>query len=98
MATIDLTKKRIIDFDPQKCGLKKNSVILFSPLDFIEGDCLYLPECVRMSDGSINEDVIFDYGSFSRSLDLWNGDAVSLYAGKNYIQTILNSIWMKNKK
>ena len=90
MATIDLTKKRIIDFDPQKCGLKKNSVILFSPLDFIEGDCLYLPECVRMSDGSINEDVIFDYGSFSRSLDLWNGDAVSLYAGKNYIQTILN--------
>ena len=90
MATIDLTKKRTIDFDPLKCGLKDDSVILFSPLDFIERNNLYLPEKVRMSDGSINENVVFDLWEFKRALELWEGGDISMYAGRNYIQTVLN--------
>ena len=93
MATIDLMKKRIADFNPQKCDLKDNNVILLSPLDWIEGDNLYLPESVRMSDGSTNENVIYDSWSFLRALEEWDGISLSMYVGKNYLKTIDN--WAK---
>lgn len=93
MATIDLAKKRIIDFDPLKCGLKNDGVFLFSPLDFIEGNIFYLPEKVRMPDGSINEKVEYDYWSFSKVLNRWDGEFLTMYAGKNYLQTLFN--WTK---
>ena len=90
MATVDLAKKRVIDFNPQKCESKNDSVILLSPLDWIEGDILYLPESIRMPDGSINEFVAFDSWAFSRALEEWEGDFLSMYVGKNYLQTIGN--------
>ena len=90
MATIDLTKKRIIDFDPLKCGLKNDTVTLFSPLDFIEGNSLYIPEKVRLSDGSIKDNVVFDLWAFGRALELWEGNDLSMYVGRNYVQAILN--------
>lgn len=93
MTTIDFAAKRVIDFDPLKCGLKDDCIILFSPLDFIEGDNLYLPESVRMPDGSINEKVVYDSWSFSRALEKWDGDSLSMYVGENYLQTIDN--WAK---
>ena len=93
MATIDLMKKRIADFNPLKCELKDDNVILLSPLDWIEGNNLYLPESVRMSDGTINESVVFDSWSFSKALEEWEGDFLSMYVGKNYLQTI--DIWAK---
>ena len=93
MESNSLSKKRIVDFDPQKCGIEKDHVLLFSPLDFIEEHNLYLPEKVRMPDGTINENVVFDSWSFTRALEEWEGDFLSMYVGKNYLQTI--DIWAK---
>lgn len=90
MATIDLMKKRIADFNPLKCELKDDNVILLSPLDWIEGSNLYLPESVRMPDGSINEKIVYDSWSFTRALEEWDGNSLSMYVGKNYLQTIDN--------
>ena len=92
MESNSLSKKRIVDFDPQKCGIEKDHVLLFSPLDFIEEHNLYIPEKIRMPNGTINENVVFDW-SFSRALEEWEGDSLSMYVGKNYLQTIDN--WAK---
>ncbi len=92
MTKVDLAKKRVVDFNPLICELKDNRIILFSPLDFIEGNNFYLPEKVRMPNGTINENVVFDW-SFSRTLEEWEGDFLSMYVGKNYLQTIDN--WAK---
>lgn len=93
MATVDLAKKRVVDFNPLKCGLKGDSILLFSPLDWIEGDNLYLPESIRMFDGSINEKVIYDSWSFTIALEKWEGESLSMYVGKNYLKAIDN--WAK---
>ena len=93
MATVDLAKKRVVDFNPLKCGLKGDSILLFSPLDWIEGDNLYLPESIRMFDGSINEKVIYDSWSFTIALEKWEGESLSMYVGKNCLKAIDN--WAK---
>ena len=92
MTTVDLAKKRVVDFNSQTCELKDNRIMLLSPLVFIEGNNFYLPEKVRMPNGTINENVVFDW-SFSRALEEWEGDSLSMYVGKNYLQTIDN--WAK---
>ena len=93
MEAIDLMKKRIADFNPLKCELKDDNVILLSPLDWIEGSNLYFPESVRMPDGSINEKIVYDSWAFTRALEEWDGNSLSMYVGKNYLQTIDN--WAK---
>ena len=93
MESNSLSKKRIVDFDPKKCGIEKDHVLLFSPLDFIEEHNLYIPEKIRMPDGTINESVVFDSWSFSKALEEWEGDFLSMYVGRNYLQTIDN--WAK---
>lgn len=88
MESNSLSNKRIVDFDPPKCGIDKDHVLLFSPLDFIEEHNLYIPEKIQMPDGTINESVVFDSWSFSKALEEWEGDFLSMYVGKNYLQTI----------
>ncbi len=90
MESNSLSKKRIVNFDPNKCGIEKDHVVLFSPLDFIEEHNLYIPEKIRMPDGSINENVEFDLWAFERALELWEGGNLSMYVGRSYIQTVLN--------
>ena len=59
MATVDITRKRIIDFNPQFCGLKDDGILVFSPLDLMEGNNLFLPEGIRMPNGEISEKIFF---------------------------------------
>lgn len=90
MESNSLSKKRIVDFDPQKCGIDNEHVVLFSPTNYIEDNTLYLPEAVRMPDGSLCVNVSFDRFAFWQSLRRWDGDALSMYVGKDYIKTIFD--------
>lgn len=60
----DYSDKRIIDFNPQICGLKDDGILVFSPLDLMEGNNMFLPEGIRMPNGEISEKIIFDNWSF----------------------------------
>lgn len=84
MATVDITRKRIIDFNPQFCGLKDDGILVFSPLDLMEGNNLFLPEGIRMPNGEISEKIFFDNWSFFVTLSQWQKGPITLYAGKNY--------------
>lgn len=90
MESNSLSKKRIVDFDPQKCGIDNEHVVLFSPTNYIEDNTLYLPEAVRMPDGSLCVNVSFDRFAFWQSLRRWDGDALSMYVGKDYVKTIFD--------
>ena len=85
MNSNDILERRIVGFDSRKCKIENNQVILLSPLEFIEGDNLYLPEAVKMPDGKIIEDVYMDISYFKRVLSEWKNGYITLYAGKNYV-------------
>lgn len=83
MNSNDILERRIVDFDSRKCKIENDQVILLSPLEFIEGDNLYLPEAVKMPDGKIIEEVYMDISYFKRVLSEWKSGYITLYAGKN---------------
>ena len=80
----DYSGKRIIDFNPQICGLNDDGILVFSPLDLMEGNNLYLPEGIRMPNGEISENILFDDWSFFVTLSRWQKGPITLYAGRNY--------------
>ena len=86
----DYSEKRIIDFDPQICGLKDDSILVFSPLSLMEGNNLFLPEGIRMPNGEIIDNIIFEELSFSFTLGDWPKGPITLYAGRNYAICALN--------
>ena len=86
----DYSEKRIIDFDPQICGLKDDSILVFSPLSLMEGNNLFLPEGIRMPNGEIIDNIIFEELSFSFTLGDWQKGPITLYAGRNYAICALN--------
>ena len=76
MVTVDITKKRVIDFDPKICRLKDDCILVFSPLDLMEDNNLFLPEGIRMPNGEISDKISFDDWSFfvtlSQNLAVFN--------------------------
>ena len=92
MNSNDILERRIVDFDSRKCKIENDQVILLSPLEFIEGDNLYLPEAVKMPDGKIIEEVYMDISYFKRVLSEWKSGYITLYAGKNYVLPYSNYV------
>lgn len=84
-----IQQKRIIDFDPTICGAQNGSILLFSPIPLIEDGVLYLPEKVRMPDGSVIENIELPW-AFTRALELWEGKSVSMFASRQFLQPIFN--------
>lgn len=80
----DYSGKRVIDFNPQICGLQDDGILVFSPLDLMEGNNLFLPEGIRMPNGEISDKISFDDWSFFVTLSHWQNGPVTLYAGRNY--------------
>lgn len=80
----DYSEKRIIDFNPQICGLKDDGIIVFSPLSLMEGNNLFLPEGIRMPNGEISNKVIIDHWSYNIVLSSLKNGPITLYAGRNY--------------
>ena len=85
----DYSDKRIIDFNPRICGLKDDGIFVFSPLDLMEGNNLFLPEGVRLPNGEISENIIIDNWSFFLTLSRWQKGPITLYAGRNYARSYI---------
>ncbi len=85
----DYSTKRIIDFDPDFCIIKDDCISIESAMGLMEGNNLFLPEKVRMPDGSINENIVFPY-SMGISLYSWKNGPITMYIGKNFASIVFN--------
>ena len=85
----DYSKKRIIDFDPEYCTIQDDCVSIESAMGLMEGNNLFLPEKVRMPDGTIKEYIDFSY-SFRMSLYSWKNGPITMYIGENFARIVFN--------
>jgi hypothetical protein len=64
---INYKQYRILDFDPDICGVEDGYIVLFSPYKLIIDGVLIVPDGIRMPDGSVINDIRYDATSF-----FWN--------------------------
>ena len=84
----DYTTKRIIDFDPEFCTIDDDCISIESAMGLMEGNNLFLPEKVRMPDGTLKENI--DFFSLNMSLCSWKNGPITMYIGKNIASIVFN--------
>jgi len=84
----DYTTKRIIDFNPGFCTIEDDCISIESAMGLMEGNNLFLPEKVRMPDGTLKENI--DFYPLKMSLCSRKDGPITMYIGNNFARIVYN--------
>ncbi len=81
---------RIMDYDPDVCGVEEGHIVLFSPYKLIIDDVLIIPDGIRMPDGTIIDDIRYDAYYFTWNAFRFWDTPITMYAGHTYLKPYLD--------